>query len=144
LHAERLRARGGLGRRTGRRGARPTRPADCRLPTQTRPDLPAADPARTSGPDLRGAGNALAARAWAEALETRIQKKSLARLVADGFLVGIGNPRNIVFFAAVLPQFVDRRAGHIPGQLLLLGAVFAGIALLSDSGWALAAGSARA
>lgn len=83
-------------------------------------------------------------RRLAEALETRMQKKSLARLLADGFLVGIGNPKAIVFFAAVLPQFVDRRAGHIPEQLLMLGAVFAGVALVSDSAWALAAGSARA
>jgi hypothetical protein len=38
----------------------------------------------------------------------------------------------------------DGPAGHVPQQLLLLGAVFAGIALLSDSTWAMAAGSARA
>jgi threonine/homoserine/homoserine lactone efflux protein len=83
-------------------------------------------------------------RRLAEALEARMQKKSLARLLTEGFLVGIGNPKAIVFFAAVLPQFVDRQAGHIPGQLLLLGAVFAGVALVSDSAWALVAGSARA
>jgi threonine/homoserine/homoserine lactone efflux protein len=83
-------------------------------------------------------------RRLAEALEARIRKKSLGRLVADGFVVGLGNPKAIVYFAAVLPQFVDRQAGHLPEQLLLLGAVFAGLALLSDSAWALAAGSARA
>jgi threonine/homoserine/homoserine lactone efflux protein len=73
-----------------------------------------------------------------------MENKSVARVMADGFVVGIGNPKAIVFFAAVLPQFVDRQAGHVPQQLLLLGAVFAGIALLSDSAWALAAGTARA
>ena len=83
-------------------------------------------------------------RKLAEALGSRMESKSVARVMADGFAVGIGNPKAIVFFAAVLPQFVDRQAGHIPQQLLLLGAVFAGIALLSDSAWALAAGSARA
>ena len=83
-------------------------------------------------------------RRLAEALGSRMENKSLARLVSDGFIVGIGNPKAIVFFAAVLPQFVDRQAGHIPQQLLLLGAVFAGVALLSDSAWAMAAGSARA
>lgn len=72
-----------------------------------------------------------------------MEHKSVARVMADGFAVGIGNPKVIVFFAAVLPQFVDRQAGHIPQQLLMLGAVFAGIALLSDSSWALAAGTAR-
>ena len=80
----------------------------------------------------------------AEMLGSRIETKSVARVMADGFVVGIGNPKAIVFFAAVLPQFVDRPAGQVPQQMLLLGAIFAGIALLSDSGWALVAGSARA
>jgi threonine/homoserine/homoserine lactone efflux protein len=80
----------------------------------------------------------------AEMLGSRIEKKSVARVMADGFVVGVGNPKAIVFFAAVLPQFVDRQAGQVPQQMLLLGAIFAGIALLSDSGWAVAAGSARA
>jgi threonine/homoserine/homoserine lactone efflux protein len=79
----------------------------------------------------------------AEVLGAKLERKSLARMVADGFVVGIGNPKVIVFFAAVLPQFVDRSAGHVPGQLLVLGALFAGIALISDSLWALVAGSAR-
>ncbi len=80
----------------------------------------------------------------AEMLGSRIEKKSVARVMADGLVVGIGNPKAIVFFAAVLPQFVDCQAGQVPQQMLLLGAIFAGIALLSDSGWAVAAGSARA
>jgi threonine/homoserine/homoserine lactone efflux protein len=66
------------------------------------------------------------------------------RLVADGFLVGVANPKTIVFFVAVVPQFIDRGAGQFTGQLLVLGAVFSGIALISDSIWATVAGSARA
>ncbi len=83
-------------------------------------------------------------RRLAEALGTRLENKSIARIAADGFMVGLGNPKVIVFFAAVLPQFVDRAAGHVTAQLLVLGALFAGIALISDSAWAVAAGSARA
>jgi threonine/homoserine/homoserine lactone efflux protein len=83
-------------------------------------------------------------RRLAEALGTRLENKSIARIVTDGFVVGLGNPKVIVFFAAVLPQFVDRAAGHVTAQLLVLGALFAGIALISDSIWAVAAGSARA
>jgi threonine/homoserine/homoserine lactone efflux protein len=44
---------------------------------------------------------------------------------------------------AVLPQFLDRSAGHVPIQMLLLGALFIGIAVLCDSTWALVAGTAR-
>jgi threonine/homoserine/homoserine lactone efflux protein len=80
----------------------------------------------------------------AETLDAQIQKKRVARLALDGFTVGVGNPKIVVYFAAVLPQFIDRQAGDVPEQLLLLGALFAGIALLSDSAWALVAGSARA
>jgi threonine/homoserine/homoserine lactone efflux protein len=49
----------------------------------------------------------------------------------------------IVFFAAVLPQFVNRSAGHVQVQMLLLGSVFVAIAVVCDSSWALAAGTAR-
>jgi len=44
----------------------------------------------------------------------------------------------------MLPQFVNRHAGDVPAQMLLLGALFAGIAAVSDGAWALTAGSARA
>ncbi|MET4591089.1 LysE family translocator [Arthrobacter sp. 754] len=65
------------------------------------------------------------------------------RMLREGFLVGATNPKSIVFFVAVLPQFVDYRSGSIPLQLASLGAVFLLIALASDSIWALAAGTAR-
>lgn len=78
------------------------------------------------------------------ALDTPVQPKSLARILWDATLVGASNPKAIVFFAAVLPQFVNRSAGHIPVQMLLLGAVFVAIAVLCDSSWALVAGTARA
>jgi threonine/homoserine/homoserine lactone efflux protein len=83
-------------------------------------------------------------RSLAEALGTTVAKKTVGRILWDGFLVGATNPKVIVYFAAVLPQFVDRSAGHVPLQMLLLGAIFIGIALLSDGSWALAAGTARA
>ncbi|UQX89840.1 LysE family translocator [Jatrophihabitans telluris] len=65
------------------------------------------------------------------------------RIFAEGFAVGVANPKSIVFFAAVLPQFVDRAAGRAPIQMLLLGMVFLLIALVSDGAWGLAAGTAR-
>jgi threonine/homoserine/homoserine lactone efflux protein len=79
----------------------------------------------------------------AAALHAPVEPKVLRRILADGFLVGVLNPKVIVFFMAVLPQFVDRSAGSVPAQLLLLGAIFCAIALLCDSLWALVAGAAR-
>ncbi len=61
----------------------------------------------------------------------------------DGFVVGIANPKAIVFFAAILPQFVERDGAPAGAQMLALGVVFVAIALVSDSVWAVAAGSAR-
>jgi len=71
------------------------------------------------------------------------ERKTLARIVLDGFTVGVTNPKAVVFYAAILPQFVDRQAGHVPLQLIVLGAIMAGIALVSDSGYALVAGRIR-
>ncbi|HEY1156916.1 MAG TPA: LysE family translocator, partial [Arthrobacter sp.] len=65
------------------------------------------------------------------------------RLVREGAVVGATNPKSVVFFVAILPQFVDYKSGAIPFQLSLLGAIFLLIALVSDSAWALAAGWAR-
>lgn len=65
------------------------------------------------------------------------------RVLAEGFVVGVTNPKTIAFFVAVLPQFVSLQSGWVPLQLAVLGTVFVLIALLSDSVWALAAGSAR-
>ena len=64
-------------------------------------------------------------------------------LFIDGFVVGVANPKTIIFFAATLPQFVDRGAAPAGVQMLALGVLFAAIALVSDSVWGLAAGTAR-
>ncbi|MGW0822853.1 LysE family translocator [Streptomyces sp. NPDC002845] len=65
------------------------------------------------------------------------------RTLWEGFAVGVANPKTIVFFAAVLPQFVDRDQGHVVLQMLLLGLVFNVIAIVSDSVWGVAAATAR-
>ena len=69
--------------------------------------------------------------------------KSRYRILAEGFFVGLTNPKTLVFFVAVLPQFVDYSAGSIPLQMFELGLVFFVLALICDSTWALVAGTAR-
>lgn len=61
----------------------------------------------------------------------------------EGFAVGVANPKTIVFFAAVLPQFVDHAQGHVVVQMLVLGLVFNIIAVASDSLWGLIAATGR-
>lgn len=63
--------------------------------------------------------------------------------IRDGFWVGALNPKGVVFFAAVLPQFIDRERGSVTTQLILLGAVFSILAFFSDGTWGLLAGTAR-
>ncbi|MFD3326771.1 LysE family translocator [Streptomyces sp. NPDC058701] len=65
------------------------------------------------------------------------------RTLGEGFVVGVANPKTLVFFAAVLPQFVDRGQGSVTAQMLLLGLVFNVIAVVSDSAWGVAAAAGR-
>ncbi|WP_431968747.1 LysE family translocator [Actinacidiphila sp. bgisy160] len=69
--------------------------------------------------------------------------RGVLRTLGEGFVVGVSNPKTMVFYAAVLPQFVARAAGHVTVQMLLLGLVFNAIALVSDSTMGLVAAAAR-
>ena len=60
-----------------------------------------------------------------------------------GFVVGVTNPKTVLFFLAFLPQFTNATAGHTGLQVALLGLVFGALAIGSDSLWALLAGKAR-
>ena len=65
------------------------------------------------------------------------------RSMREGFWVGALNPKGLVFFAAILPQFVDREAGNVTSQLILMGAIFGILAFFSDGGWGILAGTIR-
>ena len=84
-------------------------------------------------------------RSMAEALAARVAPVRPLRAVRDGFVVGVANPKTIVFFVAGLPEFTTTAPGHlpVPVQMLVLGALFPVIALVLDSAWAAAAGTAR-
>ncbi|MFW7415373.1 LysE family translocator [Demequina sp. SO4-18] len=72
-----------------------------------------------------------------------LDQLSVGRALSESFLVGVSNPKTLVFMVAVLPQFVVASVGPAWPQILVLGLVFALIALLVDGVWALAASGAR-
>ena len=84
-------------------------------------------------------------QAMSDALAARAAPLPAFQAIRQGFVVGATNPKTIVIFAVILPEFTDRGPGHLPvqAQLLVLGALFVAIALILDSGWAVAAGTAR-
>jgi threonine/homoserine/homoserine lactone efflux protein len=63
--------------------------------------------------------------------------------VRQGFVVGIGNPKAFMIFAAVLPQFVTPAEGQVPAQMLLLGMLAVTLGLACDSVWAVLASRLR-
>jgi threonine/homoserine/homoserine lactone efflux protein len=69
--------------------------------------------------------------------------KGTRRIVREGFVVGLTNPKAVIIFTVVLPQFADPSRGHVPLQLLVLAGLFLTIGVLSDSAWAIASGTAR-
>ena len=58
--------------------------------------------------------------------------------------MGVTNPKTYILFGAILPQFVNRGAGNVPGQMLLLALMSVLIGLVCDSTWGLAASGVRA
>jgi len=69
-------------------------------------------------------------------------EQNLRRAFAQGIVVNVLNPKTALFFLAFLPQFVDQDASHPAVQIAFLGVLFALLGLVTDSIWALAAGTA--
>ncbi len=77
----------------------------------------------------------------AESIERRPPRRR-RRDFAEGVVVNVLNPKTALFFLAFLPQFVHRDLGRPSLQVLVLGLTFIVLGLVTDSLWALAAGSA--
>ena len=81
--------------------------------------------------------------ALTSAMQVAAAPRSAWKAVAEGFTVGVANPKAYILFAAVLPQFASQAAGHITVQLLILSLVSLPIGLISDGTWGLAASAVR-
>src|SRR5262249_22383614 len=71
-----------------------------------------------------------------------IVRSGLRRVFTQGVIVNVLNPHTALFFFAFLPQFVNTSSGHVPAQMLALGLWFVALSATTDSGWAIAAGTA--
>jgi threonine/homoserine/homoserine lactone efflux protein len=68
-------------------------------------------------------------------------RQSLRRIFAQGVLVATLNPKTALFFVAFLPQFVDPSRGNVTNQLFALGSIFVLLGTVSDSLYAMLAGT---
>jgi threonine/homoserine/homoserine lactone efflux protein len=74
-------------------------------------------------------------------LEPGRRRVSYRRAFARGAVVNVLNPKTALFFLALLPQFIDPDRGGVWSQALVLGLLFVALGLVTDSGYALAAGT---
>jgi threonine/homoserine/homoserine lactone efflux protein len=61
--------------------------------------------------------------------------------LAQGFLVAMSNPKALLLFGALFPQFIDPASDYVP-QVLLLGITAMVIAFVFDSSYAVLTGRA--
>ena len=76
-----------------------------------------------------------------DVVEVEVESQVLRRAFARGAVVNVLNPKTALFFLAFLPQFVDTNRGGVWSQVLVLGLTFVALGLVSDSLYALAAGT---
>jgi len=81
--------------------------------------------------------------ALAAVLASAAEPRGTVRAAREGLIVGVTNPKAVILFAAVLPQFVNRDVGHIPAQMLILSTIAIVIGVTSDSCWALVSSTVR-
>jgi threonine/homoserine/homoserine lactone efflux protein len=82
----------------------------------------------------------LTGRERAELPEAR-PRRALGALYRQGIVVNVLNPKTALFFLAFLPQFVDPARGPAWRQILALGLLFSVLGFVSDSTYALVAGT---
>ena len=76
-------------------------------------------------------------------VEVNEHAPSKFELVRQGFMVGVLNPKALVFFSAIFPQFVDASVGSITRQMVIFGMIFCTLAFFLDGMWGFVVGGSR-
>jgi threonine/homoserine/homoserine lactone efflux protein len=76
-------------------------------------------------------------------LSAPVDPPKTSHLLRESIIVGLSNPKTIVFFTAIFPQFVSASAGPIVWQMVELGFVFVFFGISGDAIYAVSAGAAR-
>jgi homoserine/homoserine lactone efflux protein len=74
--------------------------------------------------------------------ETQPQERSARLVYTRGFLVGLTNPKTLLFYGAFFPQFIAP-GPEATEQLLFLALTFLVVAIVLDGLWAILAGRLR-
>ena len=72
-----------------------------------------------------------------------VKKQSILRIVFDGIVISVFNPKIAIFFMAYLPQFVSHSSGDVSVQIMYLGIIYVCLSIITDGGYALSAGFIR-
>ena len=76
-------------------------------------------------------------------LTTPVVTPRSSHILRESILVGLANPKTIVFFSAAFPQFVVSSDTPIVLQMVLLSVIFVVFGISGDAIYALSAGAAR-
>ena len=74
--------------------------------------------------------------------QVQAQPRSAREIFLRGLLVGLTNPKTLLFYGAFFPQFVTP-GPDMAGQVVLLSVTFFVVGVLLDGAWAVVAGRAR-
>ena len=76
-------------------------------------------------------------------LTTPVAVPKSSHILRESILVGLSNPKTIVFFSAAFPQFVVSSGTPIVFQMIQLSVIFVIFGISGDAIYALSAGAAR-
>lgn len=76
-------------------------------------------------------------------ISTPVVAPKTKHILRESIIVGLSNPKTIVFFSAMFPQFVSAASGPVVWQMMELSVIFVIFGISGDAVYAISAGAAR-